>query len=242
MGQDGPLRLYCFHHAAAGKLAFGPWPQLLGPSVEVVPVLLPGRDARFNEARITDVAGLHRELRTAVDHPPTRPYALYGHSLGGLVAHHLAARWRQFAATAPELLVIGASQPPDTDVPVIDAESPTEEAMLELIRHSSARTLPEATLRRYVLPVLHDDLMLARALRAAAERPADVPLLAVNGDRDTLADAGAMAGWSRWTTGPFTTRTITGDHYFVRERALTTLLSDVLRSLATGLDTASAGV
>ncbi|WP_225102126.1 thioesterase II family protein [Streptomyces sp. CoH27] len=239
LGDDGRLRLYCFHHAGAGSLAFGPWQDLLGPRVEVVPVLLPGRDARFSEPRITDLNALHRELRTVVDHPADRPYALYGHSMGGLIAHHVAAHWRRFAAAPPRLTVIGASQPPDAVVPILDSDVPPEEALLELVGHSSARTLPRSALRRYVLPVLRDDLALARVLRAAA-RPVDVPVLAVSGDTDPLADARTMAGWARWTTGAFTRHTLPGDHYFVRDRTLTEFLAHVLEPSGTGPDTASA--
>ncbi|MFF1478960.1 thioesterase II family protein [Streptomyces sp. NPDC058301] len=236
---DGRLRLYCFHHAGAGSLAFGAWQQRLGPRVEVVAVPLPGRDARFGEPRITEVAALHSELRTIVDHRPGRPYALYGHSMGGLIAQHIAAQWRRFAAEPPRLAVIGASQPPDAPVPVLGTGAPREEALLELISHSSARTLPDAVLRRYVLPVLRDDLTLARALRAAA-RPAEVPLLAVSGEADPLADAATMAGWSRWTLAGLTERTVPGDHYFVGDQPLTDLLTQVLEPLNTGWVTASA--
>ncbi|MEU2287220.1 alpha/beta fold hydrolase [Streptomyces sp. NPDC013178] len=228
------MRLYCFHSAGAGTLSFAPWPRLLGPSVEVVPVLLPGRDTRVREARVTDLTGLHRELHGAIDTRPGDPYALYGHSLGGLVAHHLAVTWHRFAETPPRLLVVGAALPPHVPLPLLDTDEPTERQLLELLSHSGALSLSRDVLYRYLLPLLRDDLALARALRRAANRPAGVPLLAVSGARDTLADARRMAGWDRWTTAGFTARTVPGDHFFVREPALTGLLTDVLGSTTTG--------
>ncbi|WP_329580432.1 thioesterase domain-containing protein [Kitasatospora sp. NBC_01250] len=225
------MRLYCFHHAGAGTTSFAPWPRLLGPSFEVVPVLLPGRDARIHEPRITELTDLHREVRNVFDSRPPVPYALYGHSLGALVAHHVADQWQRFAPTPPQLLVVGASPPPDMRVPVIDDALPSEHQLLRLLGHSGARALPVEVLQTRILPLLRDDLALARALRLAAERPADVPLLALSGTRDELAGPDTMAGWSRWTTAAFTQRTIPGDHYFVRETALPGLLMDALAAV-----------
>ena len=101
---------------------------------------------------------------------------------------------------------------------------------------------PDGYWHRAVLPVLRDDLRLAHALRAFARSTAGesgrlpVPLLAVAGEGDPLAPPQLVAGWRRWSARPVVTRTVTGDHFFVRDEALPRLLgraARVVRRLAT---------
>lgn len=86
---------------------------------------------------------------------------------------------------------------------------------------------------RTVLPVLRDDLALARALRADARegppRPLPVPLLAVGADRDPLVDAAALDGWRDWTRHRFVRRTLPGDHFFQREPGTPRLIGRACR-------------
>ncbi|NEB20180.1 thioesterase domain-containing protein, partial [Streptomyces coelicoflavus] len=91
--RDGPpCTLYCFAHAGAGVSGFRHWRTGTGPGVTTVPVLLPGRGGRRREPRATSrdelLAALLGPLADQV--ADGHPYALYGHSLGGVVAHTLA--------------------------------------------------------------------------------------------------------------------------------------------------------
>ncbi|MGW0932742.1 thioesterase II family protein [Streptomyces sp. NPDC002644] len=241
MPEEQPPALHCFAHAGAGASSFHPWPAHLGPGVRVVPHLLPGRDRRRREPRLTDRRALLDELMDGF-RAPAGPYVLYGHSLGALVALTLTRALHEAGLPGPALLAVGACPPPD----VLSALS----AELHGARHDDAQLVraleafgavppdarPGGLWHRMVLPVLRDDLLLADDLRAAALTPSPaglpaVPVLAVAGADDPLAAPAAMAGWTRWTTGPVVTRTVPGDHFFVRGPALPRLLGRACRVL-----------
>ena len=97
--------LFCFPHAGGGPAAFEAWPARLAASgVDVVPVCYPGRHARAAEPAATSVraladgaaraiAGRVRSLAHADGGGGACcRYALFGHSLGGLVAYCCAER------------------------------------------------------------------------------------------------------------------------------------------------------
>lgn len=237
--RDGPpCTLYCFAHAGAGVSGFTHWRTGTGPGVTTVPVLLPGRGARRREARATSREALLTALLGPMAHQVAdgRPYALYGHSLGGVVAHTLARALVDRGLPAPALLAVGASPPPHaaalrhddiTDLPGrTGLPGITEERLLRFATDLGAApggvlAAPGSLWYRSVLPVLRDDLLLADALRAAAladevHGPLPVPVLAVGGRDDPVVGAAALDGWARWTTGPFVRRTVPGDHFFVR--------------------------
>src|SRR5262249_39986171 len=80
---ERPL-LFCFPYAGGSSAAFHRWPQHLGDVAEVVPVALPGRDARVAEAPATDYDPLVESLSDEICHRlrgSGRPFALFGHSM-----------------------------------------------------------------------------------------------------------------------------------------------------------------
>ncbi|AQS65637.1 thioesterase II family protein [Streptomyces pactum] len=226
MRDGSPLTLYCFAHAGAGVSGFAHWRTTAGPGVTVAPVLLPGRGARRREARATS----HGQLLDALLGPLAgqaadgRPYALYGHSLGGIVAHTLARALIDLGLPAPALLAVGASPPPHAAA--LRHDDLSDERLLRFAGDLDAApdgplATPGSLWHRTVLPVLRDDLLLAAALRTAAladaaHRLLPVPVLAVDGRDDPVVGAAALDGWARWTTGRFVRRTVPGDHFFVR--------------------------
>ncbi|MEK8141855.1 alpha/beta fold hydrolase [Streptomyces sp. M10(2022)] len=83
-----------------------------GPAVDVVALPLPGRESRRREPRVTDRAGLLADLLpTLVTAAHAGPYALYGHSLGALVAYTLTRALACAGAPAPLFLAVGACLP-----------------------------------------------------------------------------------------------------------------------------------
>lgn len=237
MSDAQPVRLHCFAHAGAGVSSFHGWPAELGTGAVPVPHLLPGREARRREPRITGREALLSDLLGIFTHEPPGPYVLYGHSLGAMVAYTLTRALHEAGLPGPALLALGACPPPDAASDLADACRDGDERLLALLGELGA--LPEGALpggfwHRAVMPVLRDDLLLADALRTAAREPAPagpphVPLLIVSGVDDPLAPAAAMEGWRAWTTGPAVSRTVPGDHFFVRGKHLPRLLGRACR-------------
>lgn len=106
-----PVRLYCFAHAGAGVSVFHGWARRTGPGVEPVPVLLPGRGGRRQEARLTGRDSLVAHLMDRISVTAGQPYALYGHSLGAMVAHTLTQALHEQGMPLPALLAVGACPP-----------------------------------------------------------------------------------------------------------------------------------
>ncbi|MFF0794616.1 thioesterase II family protein [Streptomyces spiralis] len=222
MRDGSPVTLYCFAHAGAGVSGFAHWPAATGPGVVTVPVPLPGRGARRREPRATSREALLDALLgpLAEQAADGRPYVLYGHSLGGIVAYTLARALVDRGLPAPACLAVGASPPPHIAPPCHDDDL-SDERLLRFV--TGLGTAPGGVLAapgslwyRSVLPLLRDDLRLAAALRAAAGAPLPVPVLAVGSHSDPVVGPEALDGWARWTTGRLVRRTVPGDHFFVR--------------------------
>ncbi|MFI7386526.1 thioesterase II family protein [Streptomyces sp. NPDC049813] len=231
----GRITLHCLAHAGAGVTSYRRWPDLVDPRVDVLAHPLPGRDSRRREPRVTDreqlLADLLPKLLATADQGP---YALYGHSLGALVAYTLTRALAAAGAPAPLFLAVGACLPPHVATELVAAAELPEEELLPYLdqlgsvpRGQSAS--PGGLWRRSVLPVLRDDLRLAASLRAAALDPAlggpvRCPVLVFGGRDDPLAAPEALRHWQQWAAGPIVRHTVAGDHFFAGSRELPALV------------------
>ncbi|PAN02623.1 hypothetical protein CJI59_04770 [Streptomyces sp. Alain-F2R5] len=237
-----PVRLHCLAHAGAGVASYRRWPAAVGPAVDVVALPLPGRDSRRRESRVTDRAGLLADLLpTLLKAAGEGPYALYGHSLGALVAYTLTRALDDAGAPAPLFLALGACLPPHVATALVGAADLPDEELLPLLGDlgslpQGVTASPGGLWRRSVLPVLRDDLRLARSLREAAldptaGGPVRCPVLVFAGSDDPLAAPDSVQHWQQWASGPIVRHTVAGDHFFAGSAHVPRLVGRACRDL-----------
>jgi surfactin synthase thioesterase subunit len=114
---DAKLRVFAFPYAGGGAAAYFRWRAQLPPGIDLVPVLLPGREGRIAEAPLGDMRLLVTEIADAVAPLADRPYALLGHSMGAWIALELARELRRRDERKPCALVATASPAPHRVLP-----------------------------------------------------------------------------------------------------------------------------
>ncbi|MER6128497.1 alpha/beta fold hydrolase [Streptomyces sp. NPDC001795] len=231
-------RLLCFHHAGAGAMAFAGWRQRVGPDVDVLAVRLPGRETRLREPRITDAGQLVEELQQDLGPLLEEPYALYGHSMGALVAYRFALHRVAAGLRPPRLLLVGACSAPQLPSDLLDRadlDGLTDEQLMEAM--ADEESMPEVLLRRpdwlrNTLETLRADLLLARGLRVASVHPLPCPVRAFAGRDDRMVTVEEVRAWEHLTGAGFRLRTVPGAHFFVRGREVPQAVGQALRSAA----------
>ena len=90
LSQPSPaaVHLLCVPYAGGGAAVFRHWPALLPPTLAVSAIRLPGRESRIGEPPLADIGQMVTAAADdlAADTATGRPYALFGHSFGALVA------------------------------------------------------------------------------------------------------------------------------------------------------------
>jgi len=172
-GDERP-RLFCFHHAGGAASTFARWRAAFGSLVDVLPVQLPGRESRIREPRATDLAALVAELDDHLDPFMEPPYLFYGHSMGALVAYHLA-RSRQARGHGPSALLVGACAPPDRLAGGRDwSDEELTDRLIE-IGGMSATLVDHPAWARAAVSLVRADLRLCASHRWSACPPLALP-------------------------------------------------------------------
>lgn len=229
---DAAMRLICFPWAGGAPWAYRDWCHAL-PEVELCTACLPGRGARSAEPPASDMTAL---LNTYCDHliPWTndKPYALFGHSLGGLMSFGLAQALQRHGLQGPEHVFISGYSPDPQHLPRPCEDKADGEAFLNSIQDSHG--LPEAVLnhpalRSLAITQLRSDLRLAASYRARSEA-VQAPLTVFYGRQDPLTPRPSMQRWRDYSRSSVTLHELPGAHFFLREQA-PQLLRDIRQSL-----------
>ena len=128
------FRLFCFPHAGGGASAFAVWQGRLPPDWGVVPVRLPGRETRCQEAPFTRMEPLISALAGAIEPRLDQPFAFYGHSMGAAVAFELARRLREKERPMPMALFVSAARAPQFRRNWSPPPEPSDEEFLDQLR------------------------------------------------------------------------------------------------------------
>ena len=162
---DARMRLFCLPHAGSGAAGFHRWKaELRRFEIDVCPLMLPGRETRLAEPPGRDAGALIFSLMAAGGELLDRPYAIYGHSMGALLALAWACAIERAGLPMPRwLLVSGRNAPDETTPGTLLHRLPDREFVAQLEQRYGGMVpglLDDPELRAIFLPILRADLTL----------------------------------------------------------------------------------
>jgi medium-chain acyl-[acyl-carrier-protein] hydrolase len=222
-------------YAGAGVAAFRGWPDLLPEWLDLWAVRLPARETRIGEPPVDDV---HEVVAGVAGAPPLDPlpYALYGHSMGALVAFELARELRRRGAPQPVHMFLSgrrAPQHPDDLPGICHLPKPDFVARVRELNGIPERLFDEPDLIDVIEPALRADFAVCERYHHVVDEPFRFGLSVFGGDRDPTTDLDQLRAWGIQTLGRFVVRTYPGDHFFIHTRR-----AELLAALAADLDRA----
>jgi pyochelin biosynthetic protein PchC len=213
------LRLVCFAHAGGSASFFRPWLDALPADVDLLALRYPGREDRFNEACLTDMASLADGANLALRDLSDAPLALFGHSLGAALAYETASRLERSGIPLARLFVSAHPAPHLQRGGTLHLGD--DAALLEDIRRQDGpgnALLDDADLRAVFLPILRADYQVIETYRPREITPLRCPVNLLLGETDMEVTEAEAQGWRKASHIPLSIQRFPGGHFYLVEQ------------------------
>jgi epothilone polyketide synthase C len=237
------FRLFCFPFAGGGSAVYRNWAQSLDPTIEVVAIEPPGRLSRIKENPVADVNEFVDKLVSEMHDLLDRPFAFFGHCLGGLTMYETARRLVHSTEFQPCHLFASGARPPDRIADQGSFEerltrdllklaefrinlppyAQPDDVFAELIRHfnigATEQLLEDPQLRLLMLPVIRAEFQMANKYEFVPEPPWEIPITCFAARGDPYVSRRHALGWGRFTNSRLQVHIRPGAHFAVVDDA-----------------------
>jgi len=226
-------KLLCFPHAGGSGAVYYPWQESVNNCIKVVGVEYAGRGKRYGKKLCTSmhelVEDLYQRLLNEID---GGDYAVFGHSLGGLVAYEFVCKASGSGYRLPVHIFLSGCNPPADEKPEKMINMCPDHEFLELLINSGGMidsVLTNKELLDFYLPIIKSDYKVYEThISKKLILPVDMTICA--GKDDTIAKLKTIHGWKNYTSGICTIHEFNGGHFYINEniKAVMRLINNVL--------------
>jgi len=218
MSAPATLRLLCLPYSGASAMFYHRWRKRLPEWLHVQPLELPGRGLRMDEPLQRNLDALIKQLADEIARDLTAPYALFGHSLGGLLAFELVHALKARGLPEPLCVLVSATAGPARR-DVSEYREPKSDAeligKLRSLQGTPEDALANQELLDLMLPILRADFLVAGSYQYAERAPLQAPIHVFGGKDDSIS-VDELLDWQCETASGFSLDMFSGGHFFLQ--------------------------
>jgi pyochelin biosynthetic protein PchC len=227
-------RLICLPHAGGAATYFAPLAAALSDSFDVVAIQYPGRQERLSEPCLDSIQVLAEAIVPELDPWLDRPFALFGHSMGAVVAFEVARVLEHDHGRVPAGLFVSGRRGPTTRRNEQFHKGGDRSLLNQVARLQGTPSwlIDDHDVRQMMLPALRGDYKAIETYVWQPGPPLSCPIWAIFGADDPLTTEHEAAAWAAHTTGGFEVCAFPAGHFYLATHLseLAALLSDRLVS------------
>lgn len=216
------IRVYCFPYAGGSASAYSRWRQLAAPGIEVKPIELAARGRRMREPNYKTIDYAVADVFQIIKKELLEgPYALFGHSMGSMIAYELPYLIEKNGYPGPMHLFFSGRAAPHIDRSkkrtlhhLPDAEF--KKQMLEM-GGTPKEFFDHPELMEVFLPLLRGDFTLTETYTHPVRTTpltCNITVLSGRQDEDTQEEVEA---WHGYTSGSCQIHYFDGGHFFIHD-------------------------
>jgi surfactin synthase thioesterase subunit len=228
------ITVFCLPFAGGSKYSYRGYVNAAPRNIEVVPLEIPGRGSRSKEKLLTNIHLILDDVFMQVRDRVSQPYAIYGHSMGTLLAYLLTKRLVTAKMPLPLHLFLSGSGGPAVHHREEVYHLLPKAAFLNKIRNmggSPDEILDDEILMNFFEPILRADFQATETYQYAPLGPFDIPMTCMIGLQEKTTYEEVLA-WKRETTGSFEVMQFPGKHFFIfdHENEILKIIDDKLKT------------
>ncbi|MDO5521781.1 MAG: thioesterase domain-containing protein [bacterium] len=215
------LRLYFIPHAGGSAMGYMAMKRFISiEGLELVPLELAGRGTRIKEPCLEAVKDTVEDLFSRIkEEIKETDYAIFGHSLGGLLAYELVKKIEKENLPEPKCIFISGRCAPFVHIPLEETTN-QQELDRKLALHAIPKELQgNQELLQLILPILHADIKMAKDYVYMEGAQLNTDIYTLYGKQDLLVTKEGMEEWNQMTKKDCNCNSFEGDHfYYTKQR------------------------
>ena len=216
------IKLFCFPYGGGSSATYYDWKNIVGSYIELLPIELAGRGKRIAERNYNSIDDAVEDVFNIVRSDLTNgAYALFGHSLGSMVAFELAYKIMQEKLPLPAHIFFSGRGAPDAAWHENEKFHllPEKEFRSEIIKLGGIprEVFQEEELLDLVFSLLREDYKIAESYKYNSKEillPCDITILA---SLDDEAIPEEIEAWKDHTSRKCDIVYFDGGHFFIKE-------------------------
>ncbi|MEP7250934.1 MAG: thioesterase domain-containing protein [Ginsengibacter sp.] len=216
---NSSLNVICLPFAGGNKYSYREFRVHSPSSINLIPLEYPGRGGRIKEDLLSDTSALvddlYKIIVTLIDN---QDYAIYGHSLGGLLTYLLTKKIIEKGHRPPvHLFITGTTGPSSLSRTEKKRHlMPKREFIQELkdLQGMPDEILASDELLEYYEPILRSDFQASESYSYEYSEPLDIPITVITGLAENMTDED-IGLWQNETKQIVDFKCFPGNHFFI---------------------------
>lgn len=214
------VKLFCLPYAGGSATVYNKFKALLEEKIDLQPIELAGRGKRYNEPFYSDVnEAINDVTKLIYNKIKDCSYAVFGHSMGCLLAYEVIYKLKQLGCRDPEHVFLSGRCPPhlvniQTKYHVLPDDQ-FKEYILQ-IGGTSKEVFETQELCNIFIPVLKADYKIVEEyVYVSRDFRLDCPITALNGIKDHSTPFSKMLEWKNYSNKDCRNYQFDGGHFFI---------------------------
>ena len=210
-------KIFFIPYAGGSRYSYFPFSNRKTDSVDVITVELPGRGTRYKDALQTDIHLIVDDLIDQIKNDLDSHYAIFGHSMGALVAFLLSRKLLSLNLSIPSHLFLSGCKSPNA-MGVGDKRYllPREEFINEVVRidGDKGNIFRDERILEVFEPILRADIEAIDTYNHHHTVPLPIQFNVFAGTEDLIEDH-ELTSWRDNTIFPIDLVKLSGGHFFI---------------------------
>lgn len=216
------IKLFCLPYAGGSAAIYQAWQKYLNHVIELHPIELAGRGSRYGsplyESIEEAVDDIYRLVRDDLD---DSRYAIFGHSMGSMLAYELAYKIKNLKHQPPVQLFFSGRRPPGIERSTKNIHLlADQEFMAEVLKKGGtpAELLENRELLEIFIPILKADFKIVETYRdVKKDDKLSCNISVLWGKQEEEGTLSEIGEWRKYTDKNCTIHLFDGGHFFINQ-------------------------
>lgn len=204
---------FCFPYAGGSAYVYNEW-----NDGNIIGIEYNGHGSLFRKDFYETIQEAADDISDEIINKEINNYALFGHSLGAIIAIETAYKLSLKKATQPKKIIVSGSRPPHLLHKSERIAHLNKELFMKKVFEMGG--MPEEIMNNEELFELSYELLCADISMLEQYNPSEdiivnVPLLACYGEQDKDTNGMDMQEWSNYTSDKFELMSFEGNHFYI---------------------------